>query len=55
MFSNTDSLANGVDTSDIIFKLYQYSPSGNHKEVFKKSTNLSALNIAALEQMEVKL
>ena len=49
MFSNTDTLANGVDTADIVVKFYQYSSSGNHKEVFNKATNLSALNVAALE------
>lgn len=55
MFSNTDTLANGNDQSDIILKFYEYSKTGTHREVFKKATNLSSLNVAALEQMDVKL
>lgn len=49
MFSNTDTLAGGIDTNDIVFKLYQYNVSGNHKEIFSSNTNLGSLNVAALE------
>lgn len=49
MFSNTDTLANGIDTNEIVVKLFQYSNSGNHKNIFTSKTNLSSLNVAALE------
>ena len=50
VFSDTDTLANSMDASEIFVKIYRYDKSGNHKCAFTQKMQLQALNIAAVEQ-----